>query len=159
MASRTIGLTVAQIVVTDVRPDMPAALGALATMADSEGIRNVSFVVERWNDGGQRFDGPSEALLAAVVDGEVVAVGGLTSCPHVEGALRVRRFYVAPAWRRRGVATALARELIESARGSTQVVTCNAQASEAAGPFWESLGFVPSPIDGITHDLDLEAAP
>jgi ribosomal protein S18 acetylase RimI-like enzyme len=66
----------------------------------------------------------------------------------------VRRFHVSPTARRRGVAHDLARRLIGGSAEYTSVVTCNARASEAAAPFWESLGFLPVDADGITHRLD-----
>lgn len=129
-----------------------AALDPLAAQAEREGIRNVRALVEGWRDGSLRFDGPGERLLAAVAGTEVVGVGGLTACPHVPGALRVRRFYVAPGWRRRGVARTLARPLLDGAWTHTDLVTCNARASAAAPLFWESLGFTPVDRAGITHE-------
>lgn len=130
---------------------MPDGLVGLAEEAEREAIRVVSAVVGQWVDGTLRFDAPGEAILAATsVDG-VVGIGALSACPHVAGALRVRRFYVAPSWRRRGVARALATELIANEFGRVDTITCNAQASSAAPPFWESMGFVPVDTAGITH--------
>lgn len=130
---------------------MPDGLLGLAEEAEREGIRVLSAVVGQWVDGTLRFDAPGEAILAATsVDG-VVGIGALSVCPHVAGALRVRRFYVAPSWRRRGVARALATELIANGFGRVDTITCNAQASLAAPPFWESMGFVPVDTAGITH--------
>src|SRR5687768_13015391 len=111
---------------------LPDGLALLADAAEIEGIRIVTTVVDRWRDGSERYDREGEALLAAVSDGEVVGIGGLSRCPHVENALRVRRFYVAPGWRRRGVARALASSLIEAGLGHADVLTCNARASAAA---------------------------
>jgi len=64
---------------------------------------------------------------------------------------------VSPAARRHGIARDLATQLIDGAAHHTSKVTCNAQASAAAPPFWESLGFTPVVTDGITHVLDLTA--
>lgn len=136
---------------------LPSGLDALRQEADREGIRIVSTVIERWVDGTQRYDQPGEALLVARFAGQerAVAVGGLAWCPNVDGALRVRRFYVSPSARRRGVARALAQRLIADGAAHTWLLSCNAQASPAAPPFWESLGFVPVDADGITHRLEL----
>ena len=133
------------------RTMLPDGVGPLAAEAEREGVRIVATVVERWRDGSERFDRPGEALLVAVADGEVVAIGGLSECPDVAGALRMRRFYVAPAWRRRGVGRAIADELLGGERARAVTITCNARASAAAPPFWESLGFVPVDRVGITH--------
>jgi aminoglycoside phosphotransferase (APT) family kinase protein/GNAT superfamily N-acetyltransferase len=134
-------------------PHLPEGLTPLAADAEREGIRNVSALVAHWVEGTTRFDRPGERLLVAVAGGDVVGVGGLTRCPDVDGALRVRRFYVSPAWRRRGVAAALATQLIDHGFAHVELITCNARASAAAGPFWEHLGFEPVPIEGITHVL------
>jgi GNAT superfamily N-acetyltransferase len=130
---------------------LPDRLASLAAHADQEGVRIVSVVRERWEDGSERYKGRGERILAAVADDEVVGIGALSQCPHVGGALRMRRFYVAPPWRRHGVARSIAEELIATGHADSDVLTCNAQASAAAGPFWESVGFVPVDTEGITH--------
>lgn len=130
---------------------LPDRVALLASRAEQEGIRIVSTLRERWEDESERYGGHGEAVLAAVARGEVVGVGGLSHCPHVDGALRMRRFYVAPAWRRRGVARSLAQELITTGHVYADVITCNARASVAAAPFWESVGFIPVDVEGITH--------
>lgn len=130
---------------------LPEGLDSLACHADSEGIRIVSTLLERWRDGSERFRAQGEAVLAATAGGETVGIGALSRCPHVESALRVRRFYVAPSWRRQGVARALATELLATGFEHTEVISCNARASAAAAPFWESMGFLPVATEGITH--------
>jgi len=134
-------------------PHLPEGLTSLADEAEGEGIRNVGVLVQRWTDGTERFDGAGERLLVAIAAGAVVGVGGLSRCPDVEGALRVRRFFVSPSWRRRGVARALATDLIDTGLTHVGIITCNARASDAAGPFWERMGFEPVHIEGITHLL------
>ena len=132
-------------------PLLPDGLGSLARHADREGIRIVSKMVERWRDGSERYRADGEAILAAISEGEVIGIGALSRCPHVEDALRVRRVYTAPAHRRRGVARALATQLIATGLEHRALITCNAGASSAAAPFWESMGFLPVDIEGITH--------
>jgi len=134
---------------------LPTGLEQLRREAADEGIRIVSTVIDRWVDGSQRYDQPGESLLVGRVGERIVAVGGLAWCPNVSGALRMRRFYVSPAARRQGIAHDLARQLIDDSAGHTAVLTCNAMASDAAAPFWESVGFLPVDADGITHRLDL----
>lgn len=133
---------------------LPGALTALAEQADAEGIRVVRVVIDRWESGEERYDRSGEQLLVGVTDDDgVVGVGGLTICPTVPGALRVRRFYVHPAWRRRGVATAVTSALLASWPREVSVITCNAQASAAAPRFWEAMGFEPVDDANITHVL------
>ncbi len=133
---------------------LPDGLEPLAAEARAEGIHIVDRVVTNWRDQTERYDRPGELLLAAVSgSGRPVGVGGLTVCPTVAGALRVRRFYVSPDWRRRGLARDLAARVLDGAVLHTELVTCNAGASDAAVPFWESLGFEPVDLPGITHQL------
>jgi GNAT superfamily N-acetyltransferase len=132
---------------------LPDRLDGLAEQASAEDIRIVARVVSRWRDGSERFDGPGERLYVAVdhEKGVTIGIGGLAQCPDVPGALRMRRFYVAPLYRRHGVARGLAQRLIEDVEGATTTLTCNARASAAAPPFWESMGFEPVDAPGITH--------
>ncbi len=144
---------------------LPAGLDDLAIEATAAGIRNVGTLIQQWESGDNRFNREGEALIIAVASGRVqsdfasqsgvaaVGVGGLSQCPDVPGALRVRRFYVATAWRRRGIARAIALRLISTGFAHTETLTCNARASAAAPPFWEHLGFEPTDRPGITHVL------
>lgn len=131
---------------------IPDGLADLGVQAEAEGIGIVARVLDRWADGSERYDRAGEALLAAVdSDGEVAGIGGLTVCPTVAGAMRVRRFYVRPDQRRLGVARLLASTVIERGFEHASTLTCNAGASDGAVPFWESMGFEPIDHPGITH--------
>ena len=139
--------------VLDARPLMSGILNELQAEAATEGVRNVARLRSEWNSGESRFDGDGECLLVAESEGHIVGVGGVRACNAIPGALRVSRFYVHPHWRRAGVATAIATECLRRARPFAAVITCNAQASASAGPFWESLGFEPTQTPGLTHIL------
>jgi GNAT superfamily N-acetyltransferase len=96
-----------------------------------------------------RFDRPGEALLAAYSEGVLAAIGGITIDPIVPDALRMRRFYVRPAFRRTGIGREIAHALLERAFRTSRVVTLNAAVDSV--PFWENLGFAPQVRDGHTH--------
>jgi GNAT superfamily N-acetyltransferase len=98
-----------------------------------------------------RFDRDGEVLLAVRVNETLAAIGGLTVEPVVPNALRMRRFYVRPAFRRSGVGRELVRSLL-ARMPSNQVIT--AYAAPGSVPFWEAMGFTPHPWDGHTHILD-----
>lgn len=131
-------------------PSMPLDLGELRRDATLEGYRFIERLHEEWQSGAVRFEGPGETLIVAMADGGCAAVGGLTVDPVVEGALRVRRFYVRPAFRGNGLGRRLAGMLLEHAGGSTALLTVNA-GTDAASHFWERMGFVPAKLGGITH--------
>lgn len=131
--------------------DLPDGFDDLVAEASGEGVRNMALLSEDWAR-GVRFQDDGEAILAAFLVGEFAGVGALSVEPAAsEPARRLRRFYVRPAMRRRGVATALASALIHEGFDSVGLLTVNAQASEAAGSFWEAQGFIPDMSGPWTH--------
>jgi GNAT superfamily N-acetyltransferase len=130
----------------------------LNDLAKSENINVVSNLITSWSDNKSFFGERGEGLwiAQAAVSSEVIGVGGITICPTRPECRRVRRFYIAPQWRRRGVATALANKCIECAKSAgVPTVTCHAAASAMAPILWESLGFVPVADSEITHVMHL----
>jgi GNAT superfamily N-acetyltransferase len=133
---------------------LPVGFDALRAEALAEGFRQVERLASDWETGRARFDRDGEALLAAHLNGVLVGIGGLTMEPVVPGALRMRRFYVRPAFRRIGVGCRLVSALLAGAAGDRSITVNAAPASIA---FWESLGFDPDPCDGHTHILNRES--
>lgn len=134
--------------------DLPDGFDALLADAASEGVKAMARLAEGWASGEQRFDGDGEALLGALLAGDLAAIGGLSVEPAAsEPARRVRRFYVRPAFRRQGVGRALASAVIHEALDQVDLLTCNAAASPAAPPFWEAQGFSPDGSGPWTHVL------
>ena len=139
-----------------VMKELPAGFDALRAEARAEGYLFVERLATDWLSGPARFDRAGEALLAARVNGVLAGIGGLTIEPVVPDALRMRRFYVRLAYRRRGIGRKLATTLLERARSASGLVTVNAAPASAA--FWESLGFEPDPRDGHTHVQQLDTS-
>lgn len=134
---------------------LPAGFGALRAEARAEGYLFVERLAADWEAHTMRFDRNGEALLAARVRSVLAGIGGLTIEPVLAGALRMRRFYVRPLFRRAGIGRKLATALLERARMASPLVTVN--AAPASASFWESLGFVPDLRDRHTHLLRLAA--
>lgn len=131
--------------------NLPADLDRLVRRAAEEDVRNMTMLSNRWKSGTERFDREGEALFVALVESGIAGVGGVSRCPDVKGAMRMRRFYVVPESRRRGIAAAIALAAMRQGLSVSRELTCNARASAAAAPFWEKLGFVPADLPGITH--------
>jgi GNAT superfamily N-acetyltransferase len=130
----------------------------LNDFAKSENINVVSNLISSWSEDQSFFGEIGEGLWIArtTESGEVIGVGGITICPTRPECRRVRRFYISPQWRRRGIATALANQCIERARSAgVSTVTCHAAASAMAPRFWESIGFEPVVDSDITHVMHL----
>jgi GNAT superfamily N-acetyltransferase len=133
--------------------ELPDGFDDLVAEASGEGVRNMALLAEGWRSGA-RFQGDGEVLLAAFLVGELAGIGGLSVEPAAsEPARRLRRFYIRPTMRRRGVATALASALVHEGFDSVALLTVNAKASDAAAPFWESQGFVADDRGPWAHAL------
>ena len=134
--------------------DLPEGFDALLADAAAEGVRNMTLLADGWASGDQRFDGDGEALLGALLAGALAGVGGLSvEADATEPALRVRRFYVRPDFRRQGLARTLASALIQEGLDQVDLLTVNAAASLAASLFWEAQGFSPDATGPWTHVL------
>jgi GNAT superfamily N-acetyltransferase len=141
------------IQIVRVTDDLPEGFGPLQKMASDEGVRNMALLADQWAGSEERFAEPG-ALLAAFIDGDLAGVGGVTVQGGLpEPAMRMRRLYVAPAFRRAGVGQALAGAMIQQGLQAANLLTANARASTAAAPFWEAMGFEPVSADGFTHQL------
>ena len=90
---------------------------ALEQAAQAEGFRFISRLISEWQSGVQRFDAPGACLLAAYLDGKLVAVGGLTPDPYAHEADtgRIRRLYVTPTARGRQIGQTLLQRLLAHA--------------------------------------------
>jgi GNAT superfamily N-acetyltransferase len=130
--------------------ELPQGFELLRHAADGEAYNMLAVLAKEWADGTNRFDKPGEALVAAYDGGMLAGVGAMTLDPYIPGALRMRRFYVSPRYRRHGVGRALARALLERPELEGKTITLNAPQAEAAR-FWESLGFIRDNRDGHTH--------
>ena len=131
---------------------LPLDIRNLREEADREGVNNMRLLVEQWTSGALRFSKPGEALFAAYEGDALVGVGGVT-CETDLDAMRMRRLYVRRDWRKRGAGRSLAQAMIAKGFESADLLTCNARATAAAAPFWETLGFVPVAAAGHTHEL------
>lgn len=132
--------------------NLPAGFDTMRAEARAEGYRFVETLATDWEARMTRFDREGEVLLAALLDGTLAGIGGLTIDPVTPGAMRMRRFYIRAPFRRSGIgrqlATALLEQPIRTGRG---LIAVNAAAGSAS--FWESLGFAPDMRDGHTHVL------
>ena len=138
----------------------------------AEGFRHVHRLIDDYENGTNRFDLLGEALFVAVFNGEVVGVGGLN---RYEGYIRedadeqqghsaanrrqrfgrVRRVYVLPSYRRKGIARAIMLEVLELAKEHFDHVVLRTSNPEA-DRFYRSLGFDSQfGNEEVTHAMDL----
>ena len=132
--------------------ELPRGFEAMRAEARAEGHHFLDRLAADWESGTMRFDAPGEALFAAYLRGVLAGIGGITADPTIPEALRMRRFYVRPAFRRGGVGGRLKQELLARVPLSVPLVTVNAAAGSER--FWEALGFRPDRRDGHTHVME-----
>jgi GNAT superfamily N-acetyltransferase len=139
--------------------ELPAELDVLRRAADAEGHGHMARLQDEFASGAQRFDRDREVLLAAFIEGRLVAVGGVTQEPGCSAALRMRRLYVLPDARRAGVASAIVNALTHEVAGRAQLLTVHA-GNPGAARFWEAVGYQPIADRPWSHQqgLDYSAA-
>ena len=134
---------------------LPDEFAAILVEAAAEGVRNMAMLASEFGSADDPYRDPG-ALFAAFVGGELAGVGGVTAETGLaEPAMRMRRLYVRPGFRRTGVARALAGAMTQQGFQAAPLLTLNAQASAAASPFWETMGFERVDWPRITHALRL----
>lgn len=134
---------------------LPHGFDVMCDEAAAEGVRNMGLLRTEVGAPDDPFAEPG-ALFAATVGGELAGVGGVTvQAGLTEPAMRMRRLYVRPAFRRAGVARALAGAMMQQGFQAAPLLVLNAAASSAAAPFWEAMGFERVDWPGITHALRL----
>jgi GNAT superfamily N-acetyltransferase len=136
--------------------DLPSQIVDLEREASEEGFHFLGRLVAEWRTGSNRFDKPGECLLAVTENGILVGIGGLNADPYrPDGATaRLRRLYVAKAFRRRGVGEALVLALLQKASPWFRSVRLSTD-TESASAFYCRLGFIAVDDETATHSKTL----
>lgn len=129
---------------------MPDDFALLLSEAGAEGFGNMAVLRDEWLAGSNRFDRPGEILSIATIDGQLAGIGGITQDFVDASWLRMRRFYVRPAFRRRGVGRAIARYVLDHAKPFNRNIALHA-GGPMAEAFWPTLGFRPIAREKTTH--------
>jgi GNAT superfamily N-acetyltransferase len=133
--------------------ELPApGMEYLQSEARAEGYDFIETLVEEWASAQNRFDAPGEILCGHLDQGLLVAVGGLNCDPFAgrPDVGRIRRVYVRPAWRDKGIGRALVTTLIEHARTHFRCVRLRAENANAAR-LYERIGFASIASPDATH--------
>lgn len=122
---------------------LPADLDLeLAPAAVGEAFAPIQWLKEQWLDGINRFSQPGEAFYVARIDGRLVGVCGLNRDPYDKGSSsgRLRRLYVLPEFRRKGIGRKLVLCALEEARPHFTVANLRTLDDESAA-FFVAIGF------------------
>ncbi len=146
---------VARVEVRRIEVLEPNAASRPLEESELEGLRFVRRLVDEYASGANRFAAPGEALLGAYRP-ELIGVCGLNRDPYTDDPSigRVRRLYVSPRCRRRGVGRALVDAIIREAGRHYRVLVLRADGP-AACAFYRALDFSAGPrFEHATHYLD-----
>ncbi|RMO90018.1 Acetyltransferase [Pseudomonas syringae pv. philadelphi] len=136
--------------------DLPPRILILEKEAAAEGFRFLSRLVDEWESGKNRFDAKGECLMAAFLNGCLVGIGGLSRDPFAEGEVgRLRRLYVASAFRGQAIGKALVNHLVKHAAEQFRVVRLLTDTSSGA-EFYLRCGFQLTNDKHATHIKFLE---
>lgn len=118
-------------------------LAHLVKESKKEGFRFLERLIDEYKDGTNSFNKPGEFIYGVYnAHGIVVAIGGLNIDPFTENQSigRLRRFYVAADYRRKGIGALLLNEIISDAKRYYHVLVLNTD-TERADRFYTSFGF------------------
>ncbi|KPC25824.1 GNAT family acetyltransferase [Pseudomonas syringae pv. cilantro] len=131
--------------------DLPPRILILEKEAAAEGFRFLSRLIDEWESGKNRFDAKGECLMAAFLNGCLVGIGGLSRDPFAEGEVgRLRRLYVASAFRGQDIGKALVKHLVKHAAEQFRVVRLFTDTASGAR-FYLGCGFEPANDEHATH--------
>jgi GNAT superfamily N-acetyltransferase len=129
----------------------------LQVEALQEGFLFIERLWKEWQNGKNRFTAPGERLYGCMDEAILVAIGGLNQDPFdgSTGIGRIRRVYVRPAWRNKGIGEALVHTLVENARTSFTALHLRT-GNPTAARLYERIGFSRSLALNATHVLDFD---
>ena len=135
-------------------PDGPVA--GLIDQANASGFRFMETLRREWHAGNNRFDRPGEIYLEVLLDGRIVAAGGLNIDPYAgrSDIARIRHVYVLEEARRSGAGRLLLEQLIERARQNFRRLRLRTNTLEG-GAFYAAIGFETSSEDAATQVMEL----
>ena len=132
----------------------PGRIDGLRSASRREGFRFLERLCKEWENGSNRFDQCGEGLFTVSVDAKLVAIGGINRQDDFTG--RLRRFYVLPSRRRRGLGTHLLHHILTHAAGHFRRVVLRTD-TETADRFYVAHGFTRIQDPGNeTHQIELE---
>ena len=131
---------------------LPPDFDRLRAEAAAEGFNHIETLWSEWENGSNRFERPGERLMAAWIDDQLAGIGGITEDFATPGGLRMRRFYVRQIYRRRGVAGAIARAVLDAARPLGRPIVLYTDTDGGAA-FWQAMGFLRAAREMVTHVL------
>ncbi len=132
-------------------------LDELVHFSVREGFTFLSRLQKDWMDGSNQFMGYGEGYYSCRYGELLIGLGGISKDPYVGRGQqgRIRRFYVHPNYRRKGVGRLLMETILASHRNYFQRINLYTDNGSAA-IFYQSMGFdrVQS-VGKVSHSIAL----
>lgn len=123
----------------------------LRNESKKEGYNLIEKLINDFISGKNKFNKPGEALIVYEVGGKIIGVCGLNIDPADPERGRMRRLYVLPQYRKKGIGRELVQELIDHSTKNFKSVSVNIGNFDIS-KFYEGLGFKKyDKEEGITH--------
>ena len=105
-----------------------------------EGYNIVNKLINDFKSGKNKFNKKREALIVCELDHKIVGICGLNIDPINSKRGRVRRLYVLPQYRNKGIGRKLVKEIINYSRKHFKSISTNI-GKLTISKFYEELGF------------------
>ena len=135
--------------------ELPEHIHVLQAQAMAEGFRFLTRLIVEWESQFNRFEQSGECLLGVFCKGQLVGIGGVSRDPQGDPNMaRLRRLYVTPAMRGRGIGKQLVEQLL--ARAAAQFSTVRLSTDTFEGQrFYLCCGFHAIDDASATHEKSL----
>lgn len=129
-------------------------IGELRSESEREGYNLVDKLISDFKSGENKFDKKGECLIVCEAGNKMVGICALGIDPLNSARGRIRRLYVLPQYRNKGVGRKLVTELVDYSRKYFKAVSVN-MGKLHISKFYEGLGFKRYDKEpGITHLLE-----
>lgn len=149
-------------IISDIKDLSKVEIMKLVTESQNNGFNFLNRLVHDYEKGTNMFDKPGEAIYGVFSErNELIAIGGINIDPFTKEDYigRLRRFYVAKAYRRKGIGRMLVKQILDTAIINFQTIVLHTD-SEQAVKFYQSLGFKKTDrYPKSTHYLNLPVHP
>ena len=133
-----------QMTITAIEKLETIDIAHLVELSVHEGFHFLERLVDEWRNGTNQFKKANECLYIVKMDKQIVAIGGINACPYTnqehEKVGRIRRVYVHPTYRRKGLGRQLMAKIIGDFTTHYEKIILRTPTQRAA-TFYESIGF------------------
>ena len=139
--------------------DLPEDILELSRAAAEEDFKPIRWLIDEWDNESNRFSLPGEALYEVRAGKRLVGICGLNRDPFRKGEKlgRLRRLYIHPEFRRKGIGRQLVMKATGDATNEFEAIRLMTLDDESA-KFFEAVGF--HRVEGeerVSHSISVDS--